>query len=158
MRAVACFDRQFVLQLSLSDPQVPEVLLGPRICAHLAQAVNLFDQRCDLASLALRFSAVSHHAATAAARVIPALQTGDHNKIWAALKQLQIDAPKEYALLKMEAKESGFAPKLEGKSGKRKYALCCLRTIFRACSFLQRNGIVGQLPRNGVRDRTLYVS
>lgn len=104
MRGMACVEGQYGMQLNF---QIPEVLLGPRICAHLAQAVNLFDQRSDLVSLALRFSVVSHHAAMPAASIIPALQTGDDSKIRAALELLRQAAPCAFKLLLAEAKEAG---------------------------------------------------
>jgi hypothetical protein len=104
--------------------ELPEVILGPRICNHLAQAVTLFDQRCDLVSLALRFSVISHYSATPAARIVPELQTGDCNKVRAALEQLLEDSPESVELLKLEAKTAGIEPnpKFRLKGGSRKYA------------------------------------
>lgn len=117
---MACSDLHCdFLQLNF---QVPEVLLGPRICTHLAQTVNMFDQRCDLVSLALRFSVISHHTATPTASIVPALQTGDCNKVREALEQLLTDAPDAHKLLKLEAKEASIEPNpaFEPKGGKRK--------------------------------------
>lgn len=95
--------------------EIPEVVLGPRICSYLAESVKLYDHRCDLVSQALRFSAMSHHLASSKGQLIPALKTGDRTEIRAALKRFQEDEPQTHDMLETEAQVAGLEPAPEPK-------------------------------------------